>query len=133
FGIFYGRNSQRNDNQTAMLALSYGQAQSQDSGRLADEKSEASKQVQGAPRHVKKKKAQFKFKSTKRVARKSAAKSKAKKGYNIPSLTGREVSAQARLEKLTEQYEAEGLSRPEARSRSRAEMRANNTRDWRKG
>ena len=70
-----------------------------------------------------------------KAARKSAAKSKARKGYNpqTGALTGREVSAQARLEKLTEHYEAEGLSRPEARSRARAEMRANNTRDWRKG
>lgn len=62
----------------------------------------------------------FKLKATKGIARKSAAKGKAKTGYNpqTGALTGREVSAQVRLDKLTERYEAEGLSRPEARARA---------------
>jgi hypothetical protein len=74
----------------------------------------------------------FKFKATKGIARKKAS---ARKSYNpqTGALTGREVSAQVRLDKLTERYEAEGLSRPEARARARVEMRDNNTSDWRKG
>jgi len=56
-----------------------------------------------------------------------------KKDYDIHTgrPMGREISAMQRLEKLTEKYVAEGMSLAEARSKAKAEMRANPRMDWR--
>ena len=76
-----------------------------------------------------------KVKTTKCVARKTGTKARSKTDYNpqTGALTGRAVGAQARRELLIADFEAEGLSRPEAKARALAMMRDNNTGDWRKG
>jgi hypothetical protein len=46
-------------------------------------------------------------------------------------LSGREVGAQIRVEKLAAEYVAQGASPDEARARAREELRANSREDWR--
>ncbi len=46
-------------------------------------------------------------------------------------LTGREIKAQKRLDELTAQYQASGLSEADARERARKELRDNARKDWR--
>jgi hypothetical protein len=72
----------------------------------------------------------------KRKAKKAAAKktTKRRRSYDSQSgrLTGREVGAQARLEKLAEQYMAQdNMDAASARQRAREVMRANPRKDWR--
>jgi hypothetical protein len=80
-------------------------------------------------------KVRSRVKTTKGVARKAGTKARSKTDYNpqTGALTGRAVGAQARRELLIADFEAEGLSRPEAKARALAMMRDNNTGDWRKG
>jgi hypothetical protein len=48
-------------------------------------------------------------------------------------LSGREIKAEARLKKLTEQYIAEGIDPGSARQHARDVMRDNPRKDWRGG
>src|SRR4051812_10899160 len=91
------------------------------------ERGQAMKKMKGASKD--------KVKTTKGVARKAGTKARSKADYNpqTGALTGRAVGAQARRELLIADFEAEGLSRPEAKARALAMMRDNNTGDWRKG
>jgi hypothetical protein len=68
------------------------------------------------------------------VKRLKAARKSKSRGYDIHrgKPTGRAVGATERLEKLTEKYEAEGMSHADARNRARAEMRGSRM-DWRAG
>jgi hypothetical protein len=56
-----------------------------------------------------------------------AARKSKSKGYNPQTgrLTGRAVGGQERLERLAEQYVAEGMTASEARTRAREELRDN--------
>jgi hypothetical protein len=49
------------------------------------------------------------------------------------SPTGRDATALARLDELTQEYVAGGMDEVAARQLARAKMRDNNKRDWRRG
>jgi hypothetical protein len=69
----------------------------------------------------------------KSTARKKPAAKRRDYSVQMAKLTGREVSAQERLDRLTERYVRDGMDETAARDRARAEMRDNNKRDWRRG
>lgn len=62
-------------------------------------------------------------------------KTAARRPYNAQTgqLTGREIEAQKRLEKLTQDYINDGMDAASARQRARDVMRDNPRKDWRGG
>jgi hypothetical protein len=70
----------------------------------------------------------------KATARKKASRKRVGQ-YNaqMGTLTGGEVKAKQREDKLVQQFQLEGMTAPEARQRARQIMRDNPRKDWRRG